>query len=602
LTLNAHSYYQPAWVFRDGVSDTAKSIAEAASHEAGHTLGLRHDGLGASTYYLGPPGGLWAPIMGTGYYNPVTQFSNGDYGGNNQEDDFAVIAAHGGLPVVDESNGQALIPNVDSSGVIGYGDTDSYTFFAAAGDPVTITASTAQFSPNLDLKLTLTNPSGVSDPPVEPQSYRQTGDVAGGMSASVSFQPTSSGTFTVAVAGSGTPGAYSSYGSVGRYAIRVSIPPKLTVGSGNYYENVLRNTPILLSLTNGFGAVGDRIEVVDSVFGSPTPVMTLFVFSRNVATTITLPLETPSGRHSVRYVSGGSILAEQLIFVGPSVEFIGGEPVDVGGQILFSFGANPVRPGDRVVATLMGASPDLNGPSYEVPLFAATGAGLIPAPLTAGTFAVQYLSGGVVVAQSATFRVTRTKLTLDYPVFTGKTVSVTLTDGEPGSGNWVSFVQAGSPLMSSEPRRYISGTQATFDLVAPQTAGNYEIRYFLNDSLVLGKLVRVFVLPSPVVDFESTLAPAPGQQISANLRNNPNVQGSWVALAPMGSPVSTIVSSVNIGDYQSAISLAGPAVAGRYVIRYFAGNGFRMVAESAPFNVQAPQPPSGNTGGPSSIS
>ena len=41
-------YYQPAWVFPQALGNDPKNIAEAASHEAGHNLGLDHDGTAAA--------------------------------------------------------------------------------------------------------------------------------------------------------------------------------------------------------------------------------------------------------------------------------------------------------------------------------------------------------------------------------------------------------------------------------------------------------------------------------------------------------------------------------------------------------------------------
>ena len=73
---------------------TAKTMGEAASHEAGHTFGLSHDGGSVSpNYYDGH--GAWAPIMGRPIdpARPVTQWSRGEYSGaNNYEDDLAIIA------------------------------------------------------------------------------------------------------------------------------------------------------------------------------------------------------------------------------------------------------------------------------------------------------------------------------------------------------------------------------------------------------------------------------------------------------------------------------------------------------------------------------
>ena len=66
----------PCWVFNSG----ADAIAEAVSHEFGHTLGLLHDGreipgTGHEEYFTGHGTGVtsWAPIMGVGYNASVVQ-------------------------------------------------------------------------------------------------------------------------------------------------------------------------------------------------------------------------------------------------------------------------------------------------------------------------------------------------------------------------------------------------------------------------------------------------------------------------------------------------------------------------------------------------
>jgi hypothetical protein len=58
-----------------------KFMAEVATHEVGHTCWLAHQGFndGAGTareQYRGH--GVWAPIMGTAYDRPVTQWSKGE--------------------------------------------------------------------------------------------------------------------------------------------------------------------------------------------------------------------------------------------------------------------------------------------------------------------------------------------------------------------------------------------------------------------------------------------------------------------------------------------------------------------------------------------
>jgi hypothetical protein len=100
----------PCWVFNSSVI----GIAEAISHELGHTFGLRHDGRelpsGHEEYYLGHGSGAtsWCPIMGAGYYVSLVQWSKGEYANaNNQEDDVAIISnnTNGFGYIADEAGG-----------------------------------------------------------------------------------------------------------------------------------------------------------------------------------------------------------------------------------------------------------------------------------------------------------------------------------------------------------------------------------------------------------------------------------------------------------------------------------------------------------------
>jgi hypothetical protein len=108
----------PAFVFTAALASNAKYIAEAASHEAGHTLGLRHqssyNNSCAKTAEYNPGQGSgeigWAPIMGVGYYKNLTLWNNGanPYGCTNYQNDLEVITTYNGFTYRNDDYGSSF--------------------------------------------------------------------------------------------------------------------------------------------------------------------------------------------------------------------------------------------------------------------------------------------------------------------------------------------------------------------------------------------------------------------------------------------------------------------------------------------------------------
>ncbi|MEP9364036.1 fibronectin type III domain-containing protein [Nocardioides sp. CN2-186] len=228
----SHQQEQPAWVFSQYLtSETfqasdAKYLAEAATHEVGHQLSLSHDGTAKDPdYYEGH--GSWAPIMGAGYYQPIVQWSQGDYpGANNHEDDLAMIASHGLSYRADEAGGTIATASGLPSGtayVTTRSDKDFYDLGECEG-ALTIDAEVAPVSPDLDIELRLYDGDGNLVASDNPTSTRVSDFVASGMSASISTE-VDPGDYVVSVdgVGNGTPAnGYDDYASIGAYTLTSS--------------------------------------------------------------------------------------------------------------------------------------------------------------------------------------------------------------------------------------------------------------------------------------------------------------------------------------------------------------------------------------------
>lgn len=225
----------PGFVFSDHLGGDARLCADAASHEAGHMLGLSHDGiLGGSPYAYGHGSGPtgWAPIMGAGYYQPVSQWSRGEYAGaNNTEDDLAIIASYVGYRPDDHGDSPASATTVQSgltfaeAGIIG-GDDDVDLFeFTTSGGEVTLAAQPDPVSPNLDILLEIRSGS---------RKLLHSANPPGALDASLTVS-LPAGTYYASIrgVGAGDPATngYSAYASKGAFTLTGLLPNGVTGAS-----------------------------------------------------------------------------------------------------------------------------------------------------------------------------------------------------------------------------------------------------------------------------------------------------------------------------------------------------------------------------------
>ncbi|MDP6544842.1 MAG: CARDB domain-containing protein [Phycisphaerae bacterium] len=218
----------PAFVFPENLFNSEKNVAEAISHEAGHTVGLYHDGTDPPNgveYYQGHGSGAtgWAPIMGVGYYENLVQWSKGEYPqANNNEDDLSIIVSANGFGYRSDDHGDtqavATALAVDGNNAVsGEGiverntDLDFFSFTTTAG-AITLDIDPFYNSPNLDILASLYDSAG--------------GLVAANNSATVldaNFNlDLPAGTYYLSVEGTGkspTDTGYSDYGSLGYYSV-----------------------------------------------------------------------------------------------------------------------------------------------------------------------------------------------------------------------------------------------------------------------------------------------------------------------------------------------------------------------------------------------
>jgi hypothetical protein len=165
----------PCFVFSSLLNYNVKMIAEACSHEAGHTLGLRHqstyDGncIKTSEYNYGQGTGEtgWAPIMGAGYNQNLTLWHKGpnSISCSTIQDDVAIIAGAIGFKTDDYSNTTANAASLTGSadGIIANSDVDFFSINLVTTKTISLipfNVGIGNAGANLDMVLKIYNTQG----------------------------------------------------------------------------------------------------------------------------------------------------------------------------------------------------------------------------------------------------------------------------------------------------------------------------------------------------------------------------------------------------------------------------------------------------------
>jgi hypothetical protein len=225
----------PCFIFSSLLNFNTKNIAEACAHEAGHTLGLRHQSTydtscnKVSDYNYGQGTGEigWAPIMGVGYYQNFTLWHNGpnSLGCNVMQNDLSVItSATNGISFRPDDYTSAFNTATNApftnnffsiNGVIEQNtDQDMFKFtmaslaeFKLTGIPYNV--GTGDAGSNLDMQVTLYNSAQTSLGTYNPSTLLNT----------IIDTTLAAGTYYVKVEGKGNIYA-PNYASLGSYALQ----------------------------------------------------------------------------------------------------------------------------------------------------------------------------------------------------------------------------------------------------------------------------------------------------------------------------------------------------------------------------------------------
>ncbi len=228
---------------------------------------------------------------------------------------------------------------------------------------------------------------------------------------------------------------------------------------------------------------GDYITVTD--VGAPSNKYTDYAYTKNGSPAkLKMPLE--AGVYEIRYVQGNTkVIASRKITVSAVEASVKAKASAIAGETVKVEFTGPAGSGDFITVT----EPSAPDNQYKDYIYTKNGSpGELRLPLEAGTYEIRFVQGNSKVLARQTIVATAATATLSAPASApaGSTVSVAFTGPPPGSGDYVTVVEAGAP-----DSRYLDYAYSTngspAQIKMPMIAGDYEIRFIQGNKYVLAR-------------------------------------------------------------------------------------------------------------------
>ena len=230
-------------------------------------------------------------------------------------------------------------------------------------------------------------------------------------------------------------------------------------------------------------------------------------------------------------------------------------------------------------------------------------------------------SGSATLSVTAPPLLTINNATGPVTVASGSTITVSVSNGPGFVSDWLMMVPAGAPAQSWGTYQYLSGsktrpatglTTANVQFVAPSSGSGVEFRFYKNDSFELLATSSVVTVsgsnPSPpppatpsitINGSSSAVAVTGGSAFSIGISNGPANISDWVMMVPVGSAPQTWGPYMYLsgsktrpvsGLASASFNFTAPTAGGNYELRFYANDGWTLLATSAVVTVSSAQP------------
>jgi hypothetical protein len=353
-------------------------------------------------------------------------------------------------------------------------------------------------------------------------------------------------------------------------------PPTLSVSA----TSVSPGASVTVTLTNGAGGMLDWMSFASTSAPTTSYSAAVYVGSGVTNRTWTVAVPSTAGTYEFRYFRDNSYTTSAI---SPAVTVIGPAPVPV----LSSMSpASAMTGGAAFTLAVNGSSftsasvVRWNGSDRTTKFVSATElrAAIAAADIAvAGTAQVTVFTpapgGGTSAALGFIVGTPPALAVSATSVPAGSNVTVTLTNGNGGSGDWLAFAATSAPNTSYVAYTYVGSgvTTRTWTVTTPSTAGTYEFRLFLNNGYTRAATspavtVTAVAAPVPVANSlspSSAMAGGGGFSLTVNGSGfTPSSVVNWNG----GPRATTFVSGTQLG---AAIAAADIATVGTAQVSVF---------------------------------
>ena len=422
-------------------------------------------------------------------------------------------------------------------------------------------------------------------------------------------------------------------------AVRTCTPPSLLVGGQSGGITVQGGSTIAVDVRNGPGFVSDFLVMVPAG-AAPQTWGPYFYLSgtktrppygmRNATVHFTAP--SSGGSYEFRLYENDAFTLRATSAV---VTVTTANPIPV----VSSLSPASVPSGSSAFTLTVNGAGFTAGSQVRVNGTARATSFVSAATLTTAIQASEIASGGALAISvitpspgggtsgSATLSVTGPPLltinnaTGPVTVTSGSTITVTVTNGPGFISDWLMMVPAGAPAQTWGAYQYLSGsktrpatglTTANLQFVAPSSGSGVEFRFYKNDTFELLATSSVVTVsgsnpsPSPpatpaitINGSSSAVSVTGGSALSIGISNGPANISDWVMMVPVGSapqtwgPYTYLSGSKTrpaSGLASASFNFTAPTAGGNYELRFYANDGWTLLATSAVVTVSSAQP------------